>query len=145
MATINYGRLIASIILASVFYFVADGVIHGKFLGADHKAAITGAGKQVKEDPTAFAYFAAFDLGKALVVMLLYVAGRARFGPGPTTAIWAGIVGWLAIEVLPNIANMPFPFYPKSVYWKWIALEFVPMVLGALLGGWVYKESVTPM
>ncbi len=141
MSNINYGRLIVSIIVIAVFYFIADGMIHGKVLGEDHKAAITGAGKVVREDPTSFAYFAAFDLGKALVVMLLYVTARARFGPGASTAIFAGVVGWLAVEAVPNFANMPFPFYPKSVYWKWIALEFVPMVFGAILGGWIYKET----
>jgi hypothetical protein len=125
---------------AAVLYFAADGFIHGKLLGDEHRAAITGAGKPLKEDPKNYLYFAAFDLGKALVVMLLYTAARARFGPGLTAAIWAGLVAWFAIEMLPNIANMPFPFYDKSTYWKWGALEIVPMVLGAIAGGWIYRE-----
>ena len=73
--------------------------------------------------------------------MLLYTAARARFGPGVKTAVWAGVVGWLAIEVLPNLANMPLPFYPKVIYWEWMALEFVPMIVGAIIGGWIYKEA----
>jgi hypothetical protein len=141
MGKINYGRLILGTIVAAIFFFIADGLIHGKVLAEDHKAAITGAGKEVREDPTSFAYFTAFDLGKGLVVMLLYTAARARFGPGVKTAVWAGAVGWLAIEVLPNLANIPFPFYPKVVYWEWMALEFIPMIVGAILGGWIYKET----
>ncbi len=138
----NYGRIVVGAIVAAIFYFLADGFIHGKILGQEHEAAITGAGKVVRHDPSSFAYFAAFDLGKGLVVVLLYAAARPRFGPGVMTAIWAGVISWLAIEVLPNLANMPFPFYDKSTYWKWIALEFVPMTVGAILGGWIYKESV---
>jgi len=141
MGKINYGRLIVAAIVAAIFFFIADGLIHGKILGEAHKAAITGAGKEVREDPTSFVYFAAFDLGKGLVVMLLYTAARARFGPGVKTAVWAGVVGWLAIEVLPNLANMPLPFYPKVIYWEWMALEFVPMIVGAIIGGWIYKEA----
>jgi hypothetical protein len=140
MTSINYVRFFAGAMVAAVFYFIADGFIHGKVLGEDHKAAITGAGKPLREDPSNFVYFAVFDLGKGVVVMLLYTAALTRFGSGVTTAVWAGAVGWLAIEALPNIANMPFPFYPKSVYWKWIALELVPMLIGAMLGGWIYKE-----
>lgn len=141
MSPINWSRLVVSVLVAGAFFFIADGMIHGIVLGEEHKAAILGAGKPVEDDPTAYAYFAAFDLGKALVVMLLYVAARARFGPGPRTAAWAGLVAWLAIELLPNLGNMPFPFYPKAFYWKWIALELVPMLAGAILGGWVYREG----
>jgi hypothetical protein len=141
MGKINYGRLILGAIVAGIFFFIADGLIHGKLLEADHKAAITAAGKPLTEDPTSFVYFGVFDLGKGLVVMLLYAAARARFGPGASTAIWAGVVGWLAVEALPNIAAMPLPFYPKMVYWKWITLEIVPMIIGAILGAWVYKET----
>jgi hypothetical protein len=140
MGRINYGRVIAGAIVASIFYFIADGFIHGALLGREHMAAVTGAGKVVKDDPTAYAYFAAFDLGKGLVVMLIYAAARPRFGPGVKTAIWVGLVAWLALEALPVIAWMPFPFYEKLFYWKWIGLEIVPMVVGAILGAWIYKE-----
>ena len=141
MGKINYLRVGAGAILAGIFYFIADGFIHGAILGSGHMAAITGAGKPVQNDSTAYAYFAIFDLGKGLVVLLVYAAARSRFGAGVKTAVWTGLIAWLAIEALPQIANMPFPFYEKSFYWKWIALEIVPMVIGAVLGASIYKES----
>ena len=140
MGKINYGRLIAGALLAAVFYFIADGTIHGALLGKYHLAAIVGAGYPVKPDPTAYFYFALFDLGKGLVAMLIYVAARSRFGAGVKTAVWTGLVAWLAIEVLPSIEWMPFPFYGKSFWVKVMALEILPMVVGAILGAWIYKE-----
>ena len=56
----------------------------------------------------------------------------ARFGAGVKTAVWAGLVAWLAIEVLPSIEWMPFPFYEKSFWVKVMALEILPMVIGAI-------------
>jgi len=144
MGQINWGRVIASAIVAGIFFFFLDGFIHGAVLGPEHMAAVTGAGKEVRHNPTGYVYFAAFDLGKGLVAMLIYAAARTRFGPGVKTAIWAGLVAWFAIEALPQIAAMPFPFYSKTFYWKWIALELVPMVIGAVLGAWIYKEP-TPV
>ena len=141
MGKINYARLVAGAILAAIFYFIADGFIHGAILGSYHMAAITAAGKPLQPDPTAYVYFAIFDLGKGLVALLVYVAARSRFGAGVKTAVWSGLLVWLAIEALPQIANMPFPFYEKSFYWKWIALELVPCVIGAILGAAIYKES----
>jgi len=140
MGKINHGRVIAGAIAAGIFYFIANGFIHGALLEREHMAAITGAGKAVQHDPTSYVYFAVFDLGKGLVAVLLYAAARPRFGPGVKTAIWAGLVAWFAIEALPQIAAMPFPFYAKTFYWKWIALEIVPMVVGAILGAWIYRE-----
>jgi hypothetical protein len=143
MGRINYGRLIAGAVVAAVFYFIADGFIHGAILGEYHMAAVTNAGYPLKPDNTAYIYFAIFDLGKGLVAMLIYVAARSRFGAGVKTAVWAGLVAWLAVEVLPSISWMPFPFYHKSFWLKVMALEILPMVVGAILGAWVYKEPVT--
>ena len=141
MGRINYGRLIAGALIAAVFYFIADGTTHGALLGKYHMAAISGAGYPLRPDPTAYFYFGLFDLGKGLVAMLIYVAARTRFGAGVKTAVWTGLVAWLAIEVLPSIEWMPFPFYEKSFFVKVIALELVPMVIGAILGAWIYKEQ----
>ncbi len=140
MSRINFARFVLGVFIAGVFYFIADGIVHGGVLSSDYEAAITGAGKKVEEDPSSYVYFAVFDLGKAFIAMFVYVLGRERFGPGVATAVRAGLVAWLGVEVLPAIAGMPFPFYEKAFYWKVIGLELVPMVLGAILGAWPYKE-----
>lgn len=141
MGNINTTRLALATLVTAVLYFIFDGVIHGAILGPEHEAAITGAGKPVASDPTAFGYFALFDLGKALVAMLVYVFARARLGAGPVTAVWAGVIAWLGVEALPAIGAMPFPFYSKWFYVKVIALELVPMIVGAIAGAWVYREE----
>lgn len=142
MGNVNYGRLIAGALLAAVVYFIADGTIHGAILGKYHMDAISGAGYPLKPDNTAYIYFVLFDLGKGLVTMLIYVAARVPCKPGPKTAVVAGLIAWLAIEVLPSVEWMPFPFYEKSFWMKVMALELLPMVIGAILGAWIYKEKV---
>jgi hypothetical protein len=140
MGQINYARVVLAAIVAGIFYFLTDGAIH-TILGPYHMAAITGAGKPLVADPTAYIYFAIFDLGKGLVAMLIYAGARPRFGAGVKTAVWAGIVTWLAVCVFPSIASMPFPFYERIYFWKLMAMSVVPMILGAILGAWLYKES----
>jgi hypothetical protein len=141
MGKINYARLLLSTIVAGVFYFVCDGVIHGALLGNYHMAAVAIYGNRFKPTNTAYFYFAIFDLGKGLVAMLIYVAARSRFGARAKTAVWAGVVAWLALEVFPSIQWMPFPFYGRRFLAKVIVFEFLPMVVGAVLGAWLYKES----
>lgn len=140
MGSINTQRLALATLLTGVLYFIFDGVIHGAILGAEYEAGLVAAGKTVEHDPTAFGYFAIFDLCKALVAMLVYVFARARLGAGPVTAVWAGAIAWLGVEAAPAIAQMPFSFFGKWFYVKVMALELVPVVVGAVAGAWVYKE-----
>ena len=143
MNQINTSRLLLGALVASVVYFIFDGIIHGAILGAEHEAVIVNAGKQVEHDPTAYGYFGLFDLGKGLVAMLFYVMARARLGAGPITAVRAGVFAWFAVEALPAIAAMPFPFYGKFFFVKVMAMELVPMIIGAVAGAWIYKEGAT--
>src|SRR6185369_17241616 len=108
MGNINYGRVIIGAIIAALFYFLTDGAIH-TILGPYHVNAIIGAGKSAQAgDSSAYVYFALYDLGKGLVATLIYAGVRPRFGPGVKTAVWVGVVAWLACIVTPTIAAMPF-------------------------------------
>lgn len=139
---INSKHLIISVLVTAVVYFICDGIIHGALLGEDYRAAMTAAGKVIEEDPTAYGYFALFDLGKAFVAMFVYVAARPRFGPGIRLAVLSGLIAWLGVEALPAIGAMPLLLLTKMHYTKVMLFELVPMVAGAVLGGFLYKEEV---
>lgn len=140
MGKINIGRVLLGTLAAGIFYFIADGLIHGAVLAGEYLSAFKNLNLEVKEDPAGYGYFALFDLGKAFVAVMIYALARPRLGAGVRTAIWAGVLAWLACEVVPGIAEMPFPFFPKWYHVKLMALELVPMVLGAILGAWIYRE-----
>lgn len=141
MGKINYARVVIGAIVVAVFYFLTDGVIH-TLLGQYHVNAITGAGKlvQAEADKTSMFYFAAYDLCKGLVALLIYAGVRPRFGAGVKTAAWAGLVTWLACIVAPTIAAMPFPFYERIYFYKLIAMSLITVILGAIVGAAIYKE-----
>jgi len=139
MGKINYARVVLGAIVAGVFYFLTDGVIH-TVLGPYHLAAIAGAGKALQGSSTDYIYFAVYDLVKGLVALLIYAGIRPRFGAGIKTAVWAGLVTWLACIVAPTIAAMPFPFYERAYFYKLMALSIIAVVLGAIIGAAIYKE-----
>lgn len=76
-------------------------------------------GRQNPSGPSAglnlFLIFA--NLAAGLWAMWLYIAIRPRYGPGPKTAVWAGLAWWL-------IASM------QSV--KWVALLSVPSAVALI-------------
>lgn len=136
----NIGRLILGGIVAGIVYFIGDGVVHGLLL-KQHWASILGAinvdAEKALKTP---AIFGTYDLIKGLIAVWIYAASRPRFGPGVKTAVFAGIITWAAAIPLPLIGLLPMKFFDAGFVGLWSAYAIVPMILGAVVGGWLYKE-----
>ena len=87
----------------------------------------------------AVAIIMTFLLG--IVIVLIYAMIRARFGPGPKTAIYAGLIGWFCIYVYAGVLNSVLFGLTPGLLLIGILWGLVEYVLGALAGAWYYKES----
>ena len=81
------------------------------------------------------------NLAGGIFGIWLYAILRPHTGPGPKTAVWAGIAWWFIVSLQSS---------------KWVALGFVPLratygllvatlpaiILATVAGAWFYKESV---
>ena len=67
----------------------------------------------------------------------LYAAIRPRFGPGPKTAIWAGLVVWALSYVFTAIVGGQ-SIGTAVVIIAWTGVE---MLLASSVGGYLYHES----
>jgi hypothetical protein len=137
----NIGKIILGGIVAGIIYFAGDGVVHGALL-KPHWTQVLGAigvnPQQALESP---AYFAPYDLLKGLLVVWLYASIRPRFGPGPKTAALAGLAVWFATIPVPMLGLLPMKFFGANFVVLWALYAIIPMVLGALVGGWIYREK----
>lgn len=135
------GRIILGGLVAGIVYFIGDGIVHGALL-KQHWAEILGA---IHVDPEKAlktpAVFGIYDLLKGLIVVWVYAAIRPRLGPGPKTAVIAGVIVWLAAIPLPLIGLIPMKFFGAGFVALWAAYALVPMILGALAGAWIYREN----
>ena len=111
MSKINWGRFIVGCLIAAIIMFFTDGFIHETIAKADWKAVYDGL-RAVEPEPHGFsmAYFALFELGRGFTAMMFYVTMRSIFGPGPKTAVLAGIVGWIAFSVTGPAQFIPLGF-----------------------------------
>jgi len=76
-----------------------------------------------------------------IAVVWLYAAIRPRFGPGPRTAILAGLAVWFLAylvhcELVVRLGISPLPMAAKMAVWG-----FFQMPVVALLGGWLYRKE----
>lgn len=144
MSGINWGRVLVGGLLAAVLCFFSDGFLHEKLLHADWQAVFARLGvPEPGHESGGLAFFALYDLGRGLVAVFVYVAMRSRFGPGPATAAWAGVVAWIAFSVTGPAQFVPMGFLSNALWVKAAAYQLVTSVLATIAGAAIYQEPAS--
>jgi hypothetical protein len=142
MSQVNWGRLVIGGVIASIIAFVTDGILHEHLIHHHWEALVEGLHITPSgHSPLAFVYFAIFELGRGFVSLFLYVMMRARFGPGPGTAAWAGVVGWVAFSVTGPAQFIPLGFYSNTLWCLAGAYQLVISVVATIAGAAAYTEK----
>jgi hypothetical protein len=145
MARINWGRLILGGLIAAIMMFFADGFIHERLVKTDWQAVYAGL-RAAEPEPhgASMFYFALFELGRGLISMLFYATMRTHFGPGPKTAVLAGIASWIAFSLTGPAQFIPLGFFSTSLWFKVGAAHLVTSIVSAIAGAAMYKDPAQP-
>jgi hypothetical protein len=76
-----------------------------------------------------------------LVIVFVYVMARARLGPGPRTAVVAGVAFFLGSTLISILGWGMLGLFTGRMLATWAVIGLVEVVAAALLGGYVYKEK----
>lgn len=145
MAKINWTRLIAGGLIAAIIMFFTDGFFHERLLKADWHAIYAGLGaNEPQPHGASLVYFAIYELGRGLISMLLYATMRTHFGPGPKTAVLAGIAGWIAFSLTGPAQFIPLGFFSNALWFKVAGLHLVTTILATIAGAAMYKDAPRP-
>lgn len=138
---LRWDRLILGALIASAICFVSDGFLHQQLLTAQWEALQAASGAQVREHGGwAMLYFIVYELGRGSLALFSYVLMRGRFGAGPRTAAWAGVVSWLAFSVAGPAQFIPIGYFSNELWVLAGAYQLVVSVLAAIAGAAVYRE-----
>ena len=142
MTGINIGRVIGGGLLAGVVMNVVDAVTNGVLLGA--RWAEETKRLSIDMSPAAqsrsLAGWVTFDFLCGIVLVWLYASIRPRYGPGPKTAVIAGLAVW-AITHLAFAAWWFTGLFSFGVVAASTVGGLVAAVAGALAGCALYKET----
>jgi hypothetical protein len=137
---INVGRIITGGILAGFIFTVLDFFTNGVQLGAENtaNAARLGLGAAAF-GPAVIASLVGADFLGGILVVFIYASIRPRFGPGPKTALIAGLLLYL------NVCFVMFVLAQSGIstmrlFWETAVLQLITVFAGALAGAWVYRE-----
>ena len=141
MQHLNASRVVVGGLAAGLVMNIIDAITNGFLLGARWKVetdALNPALMTKAESGTMGWVIVDFILG--ILTVLVYGGIRSRFGPGPSTALRAALVIWLA-------AHVAYASYAFMGYYSWslILASSVGGLVAALAGGYVgarlYTES----
>jgi len=141
MGKINMGRVVLGGIVAGIVGDILDYPVDGVWLAPRwmHEMTILG-------HPTfttgMWIGFDVLGIVTGILAVWIYAAIRPRFGAGLKTAIRAGVVTWILATLVPNASFM----YVSALFTKHLALYttlggLVEVVVGTIVGAWLYKEA----
>lgn len=141
MGKINTARWILCGVIAGIVGDLVGSLVDGVLLAPRWNAGLKLLG-QPATNSTQILEYNIIGLVIGLVAVWIYAAIRPRFGPGPKTAIYAGLVVWIAGFLLPNISFM----YVTHLFSRHLTLyttlgSLVGCLLETLAGAALYKEA----
>lgn len=140
MTSINWGRVIVGGLVAGAVLNVFDFLVNGVWLADAWNEAMAALGKEAISGGM-IAVFVVWDFLFGIFLVWLYAAIRPRFGPGPGTAVIAGLAMWLIFYLLRSVAEAPMDLYPVRLYAIVTAVGLVQLPLAAMAGAWLYREE----
>jgi hypothetical protein len=139
MGKINMGRVILGGLLAGLIINIGESVLNGMILAKDledvmrslNKPAITGS---------AIAVFVMLGFVLGIIIIWIYAAIRPRFGPGPKTAVCAGLTAWALAYLYAAVGQAPIGLFPTRVLVIGTVWGLFELAIAAVAGAWLYKE-----
>jgi hypothetical protein len=141
MGKINSGRVILAGLVAGIVSDILGYLVDGVLLAPRWAAGMKLLGRP-EFAPNQWIGFNLLGLASGIAMIWIYAAIRPRFGAGPKTAVYAGVVVWLIGSLFPNLSFMwigALFSHHLTVYTTAGAL--VEIVAGALAGAALYKEA----
>jgi hypothetical protein len=140
----NAGRIVLGGLVAGVVMNLCDFVVNNYVLAREWRrvAQSRNIDLEVLGGTSAFVTFVVVDMLYGMMIVWLYAAIRPRLGPGPVTALIAGVV--VASVVALAMATLAEVFFSWDLYIKSTALMLASMLIASVAGAQVYKEPDEP-
>ncbi len=141
MRKTNWSRVILGGLVAGAVINGVEWGVHGVLLDGQWTAAFAALGKAIPARIWPLFIIPGNFLFGILALYFYAAVLRPRYGPGPKTALYAGLAAWAVFFLIPIMAQIPLELFPNRLQFTVIGVGLVDVVLGTLLGAWLYKEA----
>ena len=140
MSRINISRVLLGGLLAGLVINIGEFLFNAVLFAEEMDTASKDLGIEPPGD-SAIMVFVAMAFVMGIVAVWLYAAIRPRFGPGPGTAVLAGLILWFLSPALTTVQSLVMGMFPAKLLGLGLLWTLVEMPLAALAGAWLYTED----
>ena len=141
MGNIDTGRVILGGIVAGFVINLLSFLVDGFLLATQWADAMKALSRPAFSGGQML-WFNIFGFVVGIILIWIYAAIRPRLGPGPKTALIAGIVVWILCYLIPNVSFMSVAnLFDHRLTLHTTLGNLIEVLAGALAGGFLYRES----
>jgi len=140
MGRIDIGRVLLGGIVAGVIIVIGD-MIANLWLFVEQNEAIMERIDMVEPGAPQIAFFVVLGLVVGITMIWLYAAIRPRYGPGPGTAVCAGLFTWALFFLFPMLMWTAVGVVSVGATVGFAVWGAVELVVAALAGAMLYREE----
>jgi hypothetical protein len=135
----NYARIVLGGLVTGLVLNIGEFLLNGKVLAKQMSEFFSKCGIP-QPAPSAFVILIVITFVLGITILFIYAAIRPRCGPGPTTAIAAGLIAWFCVYLYNNVVGAALGFVPSNILVIALVWGLVEYCLAAIAGAWFYKE-----
>ena len=140
MRNISIKRVLLGGLLAGLVICLGEYIVGWLILGEQWAEVLEEAGTG-EFGAVQIASLAIIALLYGVALIWIYAAIRPRFGPGPKTAIIAGLTMWFVAYFLVCAYVIVIGVYPTGLLIAAVVWGLFELPIAALAGAWLYQES----
>lgn len=138
---VNWSRVIIGGVAAGVVMLLTEMVSFGGIFNEQIKAAMAALGKDFESGGLdQLAFFAGYAVVTGITMVWIYANLRPTYGPGPRTALMAGLAVWALVFLAGGLGYAANDLFPLPLLGLMMLVGLVEMALGSLVGAWLYRE-----
>jgi hypothetical protein len=141
MGKINMGKVIVGGLVAGLVLNVADFLVQGVYLKPDWDAVMASLPGHPTMAGSTIALFVVLDFVIGLFGLFGYACIRPRFGPGPRTAVIAGLMVWFACGVIAIVSFWPMHILTDKLIAVSLVEGLIVMPVAIAAGAKLYSEE----
>ena len=141
MGKINMGRAVLGGLLAGLILNIGEYLLNGVLLVKQNSDALAALNRSMPSGAGDMAFLVILTFALGVFTVWIYAAIRPRFGPGPLTAICAGLIVWFLAVLYTSAVMFPMRIFPSRLLLYGTVWEFFEFPIAALAGAWIYREE----
>lgn len=141
MGKISWRRVLMGGLLAGAVLNVLGYAAWVLFLGSRWGAALEALGRPLHMSLVDILILIVFYFVLGILAVWFYALIRPRCGPGPKTALFAGVALWVLNGLLPTISWGSLRLFSAGVLTLDVLTYLVEVIVATQLGAWLYKEE----